>query len=223
MGDQVPTGPICIALNRAVTPRAVSICFIPSDSPQSVGRCDTQQGWGAYCSHQANEDIAICFSFYSGPWTSWASFLMRSMDLINSLEPSCTWETWNSNRNPEKSKWKQMAQKVRIAFRPWHIFCSDPWPQLCSLFLAVTSPLGFWKHWNWSAISVNCVFSKLFSLPPFWCIIPVSQNEKHSLIIDNASEFAKLGYYKTNQEKALQSAHSLLRKTEKGTNYWKMY
>ena len=94
MGDQVPTGPMCIASQGAVMLRGYSDLSHSLLEPTAHGVQGTVThgvaGVRYYHSHLAKEDTAICFPLNSKPWTSWAFFLERSMDPINSLEPSCT-------------------------------------------------------------------------------------------------------------------------------------
>lgn len=102
--------------------------------------------------------LAICFSFYRKPYTSWDFFRKRSLSAIRSLEPSCTLETWNLDRIPEKSSWRLMAQKVRLTLQRCNLwFCSDLCFQACLLF-ACTWCLVFVFHFLENMENNQCHF-----------------------------------------------------------------
>lgn len=62
---------------------------------------------------QGSEKTSV-FPFHSKPWTSWGLCLMRRLAPTSSQGPSCTLGIWNSSKDPEKSRQRLMALKVRV-------------------------------------------------------------------------------------------------------------
>lgn len=82
---------------------------------QDSNICHAKVDWGdanTTALEQGSDNISM-FPFHSKPWTSWDLCLMRRLVPTSSQVPSCTLGIWNSSKDPEKSRQRLMALKVR--------------------------------------------------------------------------------------------------------------